>query len=61
MEIPKIIEKEEKQYKLVKQYPNYFLYEESKTHLKECFKRDEIEERYKEMMSNKEINKKEGE
>lgn len=37
MEIPKIIEKNEHIYIFEKRYPNYFLYKDMKTGVKECF------------------------
>jgi len=37
MEIPKKIEKRGKVYNLVKEYPNFGLYEEEKTKFRRCF------------------------
>ena len=38
MNIPKIITAHYRQYILVKEYPNYYLYEDMITHVKETFK-----------------------
>ncbi len=42
MKIPKIISKNKHEYILVKEYPNFILYKDMITGVKECFKRDEI-------------------
>ena len=42
MKIPKIISKNNKEYILVKEYPNFIQYKDMITGVKECFKRDEI-------------------
>lgn len=38
MEIPKIITTNYKQYIFVKEYPNFYLYENMSTHIKEAFR-----------------------
>jgi len=39
----KIISKNNREYILVKEYPNFIQYKDMITGLKECFKRDELE------------------
>lgn len=42
MEIPKIITAHYRQYIFVKEYPNYYLYEDKITHVKEAFKHSDL-------------------
>lgn len=42
MEIPKIFNNNGRRYKLIKEYPNYVLYEEIKTKYKECFNKQDL-------------------
>lgn len=42
MKIPKIISKNNHEYILVKEYPNYIMYMDMLTHVKECFSRHEL-------------------
>lgn len=42
MKIPKIISKNNHEYILVKEYPNYVMYMDMLTHVKECFPRHEL-------------------
>ncbi len=42
MKIPKIISKNNHEYIFVKEYPNFVLYEDMITHVKECFSRYEL-------------------
>ena len=37
MEIPKNIRRDGRKYKFVKKYPNYYMYEDVETGVKECF------------------------
>ena len=42
MEIPKIFNNNGRRYKLIKEYPNYVLYEEIKIKYKECFNKQDL-------------------
>lgn len=42
MRIPKVIDKNNHQYIFVKEYPNFFLYKDMLTGVKECFKLTDI-------------------
>ena len=42
MKIPKIIRKNNKEYIFVKKYPNYIMYKDMITGVKECFKPQEL-------------------
>lgn len=42
MKIPKIISKKGQEYIFVKEYPEFYLYENMITKTKQCFKRDEL-------------------
>lgn len=42
MKIPKIISKNNHEYIFIKEYPNYIMYEDMITHVKECFCRHEL-------------------
>lgn len=37
MEIPKYVRRENRKYKFVKKYPNYYMYQDVETGVKECF------------------------
>lgn len=42
MKIPKIISKNNREYILVKEYPNYYLYKDMMTGFNECFHKQEL-------------------
>lgn len=55
MDIPKIFKNNDREYKLIKEYPNYVLYEETKIKYKKCFNKQDlglIEEKEKPYNSN---------
>lgn len=53
MKIPKIISKNNNEYILVKEYPNFILYEDLLTHTKECFSKHELGYRTKQIRDRK--------
>lgn len=42
MDIPKIFKNNSRKYKLIKEYPNYVLYEETIFKYKECFNKQDL-------------------